>query len=205
MIVVEFVEYEMYFGQLDVVLIGPVVEAVVTIVVVDVAGMREAVEEREHVLEAVAVQMLVGDGHEEFVGGGESQLGDYRERRVDVNEHDELDALAFGYFAYEVLERARHVLPRLHAVVRQRRMGVAFLFEGPGDEVERRVAAQEVEVARELRVEFRHVEEKCARIDYVRCWSALKFRIITKKKTLELLSLNHYLTFLDLKNPENHF
>lgn len=33
--------------QLDLVLLGPEVEAEVTVVVVDLAGLREAVEERE--------------------------------------------------------------------------------------------------------------------------------------------------------------
>lgn len=45
----------MYLGQLDVVLVGTIVEAVVTIVVIDVAWMRKAVQESKHVLEAIAM------------------------------------------------------------------------------------------------------------------------------------------------------
>lgn len=119
----------MYLGQLNVVLIGAIVETIMPIVVVDIAGMREPIEEGKHVLEPVSMQMVLSDGHEELVGRGERQFGDDRERRGHVDEHDELDALALGYLADEVLEGARDVFPRLCAVMRQRRVLVALLFE----------------------------------------------------------------------------
>lgn len=84
-------------------------------------------------------------------------------------------ALALGYLANERLEGASDVLPRLSTVVRERRVLVALLIERACDEVERGVAAQQVEVARELRVEFRHVEEKGARVDVTRAGSRAKW------------------------------
>ena len=151
-------------------LVGAEVEAEVPVVVVDVAGLREAVEQREHVLEAVAVQLLVVHGQDELVGGGERDLGDDRERRVVVDERHQLDALALRYLGDELLETRGHRLPRVEAVRRQSRMLVALLLERATDELDARVAAQQVDVARQLRVELAHVDEECARIDDVaRC------------------------------------
>ena len=78
----------MYLWQLDVVLVGSVVEAKVAVVVIDVAWLREAVQERKHVLEAVAVQVVIGDGYEQFIGRSQRYFGDDREGRDDVDEHD---------------------------------------------------------------------------------------------------------------------
>ena len=87
-IFVNFIKYEMYFGQFDIVLICSIIETIMPVVIVNIAGMREAVQEGEHVLETVTMQVLVGNWHEELVRGGQSQLGDYRKRRVHVDEHD---------------------------------------------------------------------------------------------------------------------
>ena len=40
----DLVEYEMYFGQLDIVLVGSIVEAEVAIIVIGIAWLRKAVQ-----------------------------------------------------------------------------------------------------------------------------------------------------------------
>lgn len=66
----------MYLGQFNVMLVRSIVETVVPIVIVNIAGMREAIKKGKHVFKAISVEMIVCYRYEEFVRGSERQLSD---------------------------------------------------------------------------------------------------------------------------------
>ena len=127
-------ENQVDLGQLHPVLVGTIVEAVVTIVVVDTGRLGEPVEKTrrneivrvrergdlpEEILETISMQVIFTDGQDDSINGGKGDLGGDAERRVRIDEGHQFDATPFADLLNECAQALRDRTPRI-AVRRER-------------------------------------------------------------------------------------